>query len=76
VQGTLGYLDSEYLQTSRLIEKSDVCSFGVILVELLTGKKALQSFEMPEEERNLTIYFLSCLMFLKNIYRMKRTGYN
>ncbi|XP_062157745.1 putative wall-associated receptor kinase-like 16 [Alnus glutinosa] len=61
VQGTLGYLDPEYLQTSRLTEKSDVYSFGVVLVELLTGKKALQSFKMPEEETSLTIYFLSCL---------------
>ena len=61
VQGTLGYLDPEYLQTSRFTEKSDVYSFGVVLVELLTGKTALQSFKMPEEETSLTIYFLSCL---------------
>lgn len=61
VQGTLGYLDLEYLQTSQFTKKSDAYSFGVALVELLTGKTMLQSFEMPEEETSLTMYFLSCL---------------
>ncbi|KAL8238289.1 hypothetical protein R6Q59_019370 [Mikania micrantha] len=60
VQGTLGYLDPEYLQTNQLTEKSDVYSFGVVLVELLTGKTAL-SFDRPEKERNLAIYFLYSL---------------
>ncbi|KAI4389746.1 hypothetical protein MLD38_001939 [Melastoma candidum] len=60
VQGTLGYLDPEYMLTSQLTEKSDVYSFGVVLVELMTGKQAL-SFDRPEEERSLAMYFLSCL---------------
>ncbi|PPS14517.1 hypothetical protein GOBAR_AA06074 [Gossypium barbadense] len=40
VQGTLGYLDPEYLCTVQLIEKSEVYSFGVVLVELLMEKTA------------------------------------
>lgn len=60
VQGTLGYLDPEYFQTSQLTEKSDVYSFGVVLAELLTGRRAL-SFDMPEEKRNLALYFLSAV---------------
>ncbi|KAH7543850.1 hypothetical protein ACOSP7_031340 [Xanthoceras sorbifolium] len=60
VQGTLGYLDPEYLHTSQLTKKSDVYSFGVVVVELMTGKKVL-SFDRPEEERSLVMYFLFSL---------------
>jgi serine/threonine protein kinase len=41
VQGTLGYLDPEYLQERKLTEKSEVYSFGVVLLELITRKTAI-----------------------------------
>ena len=41
VQGTLGYLDPEYLHTGPLTDRSDVDSFGVVLAELLTGMKPI-----------------------------------
>ncbi|KAF8758096.1 hypothetical protein HU200_010761 [Digitaria exilis] len=39
VQGTRGYLDPMYYYTGRLTDKSDVFSFGVLLIELLTKKQ-------------------------------------
>ncbi|KAG1339149.1 putative LRR receptor-like serine/threonine-protein kinase [Cocos nucifera] len=37
VQGTLGYLDPVYCTSQQLTEKSDIYSFGVILLELISG---------------------------------------
>ncbi|XP_035539223.1 putative leucine-rich repeat receptor-like serine/threonine-protein kinase At2g19230 [Juglans regia] len=41
VVGTLGYLDPEYYNCNRLTERSDVFSFGVVLLEIITGRPAL-----------------------------------
>ncbi|XP_057977166.1 putative leucine-rich repeat receptor-like protein kinase At2g19210 [Malania oleifera] len=41
VIGTPGYLDPEYYVSNRLNEKSDVFSFGVVLLEIITGRTAL-----------------------------------
>ncbi|KAL8509217.1 hypothetical protein ACS0TY_016412 [Phlomoides rotata] len=60
VQGTLGYLDPEYFQTSQLTEKSDVYSFGVVLAELVTGMKPLSPTN-SEEDRNLASHFLKSI---------------
>ncbi|KAG9455594.1 hypothetical protein H6P81_000102 [Aristolochia fimbriata] len=41
VLGTFGYLDPAYFNSGKLTEKSDVYSYGVVLLELLTGKKPI-----------------------------------
>ncbi|XP_016200412.1 receptor-like protein kinase 5 [Arachis ipaensis] len=40
VIGSFGYIAPEYTQTRRITEKIDVFSFGVVLLELTTGKEA------------------------------------
>jgi serine/threonine protein kinase len=38
IQGTIGYLDPMYYNTGQFTDKSDIFSFGVVLIELLTRR--------------------------------------
>ncbi|XP_009774092.1 probable receptor-like protein kinase At1g49730 [Nicotiana sylvestris] len=42
IKGTPGYMDPEYVITQELTEKSDVYSYGVVLLELITSRRAIQ----------------------------------
>lgn len=48
-QGTPGYLDPDYHRSFRLTEKSDLYSFGVVLLELVTGLKAVDQTREKQE---------------------------
>ncbi|KAG0470164.1 hypothetical protein HPP92_016864 [Vanilla planifolia] len=41
----MGYVAPEYALYGQLTEKSDVYSYGVVMLELLSGKKALVTKE-------------------------------
>nr|CAB3459262.1 unnamed protein product [Digitaria exilis] len=49
VKGTAGYLDPEYLRTYQLTPKSDVFSFGILLVEILSARRPVELKRTPEE---------------------------
>lgn len=43
VMGTHGYCAPEYGTTGKLTVKSDIYSFGVVLLELITGRRAVEN---------------------------------
>ncbi|CAI9108107.1 OLC1v1007630C1 [Oldenlandia corymbosa var. corymbosa] len=52
VVGTVGYAAPEYVHTGKLTAKSDVWSFGVVLYELITGRRVLER-NLPRAEQKL-----------------------
>ncbi|KAM1326521.1 hypothetical protein EV2_011271 [Malus domestica] len=59
--GTFGYLAPEYAATGRMTLKVDVYSFGVILMELITGRKAIDESQ-AEERLHLVTWFRRMLV--------------
>ncbi|CAL9198644.1 probable serine/threonine-protein kinase PBL25 [Musa acuminata AAA Group] len=55
VMGTFGYCAPEYVRTGQLTLKSDVYSFGVVFLELITGRRVIDTTK-PTDEQNLVTW--------------------
>lgn len=53
------YVAPEYAMTGHLLVKSDVYSYGVVLLELLTGKKPVDMSQSAGKENLVT--WVSCI---------------
>lgn len=55
IAGTLGYMAPEYLANGQLTEKADVYSFGVLLLEIVTGRQNNRSKSSEYSDSLVTI---------------------
>nr|GMC75976.1 putative receptor-like protein kinase At1g72540 [Ipomoea batatas] len=68
IMGTHGYAAPEYLMTGHLTPMSDVYSYGVVLLELITGKRAVDK-KRPSREQNLVEW---AKPYLKDPHKLDR----
>lgn len=55
VAGTFGYLAPEYFMHGKVTDKIDVYAFGVVLLELLSGRKPINS-DCPKGQESLVMW--------------------
>uniref|UniRef100_A0A2N9H448 non-specific serine/threonine protein kinase n=1 Tax=Fagus sylvatica TaxID=28930 RepID=A0A2N9H448_FAGSY len=72
VMGTQGYAAPEYVATGRLTTRCDVYSFGVVLLELLSGRPALDKTKIGVEQ-NLVDWAKPYLSDRRKLFRLMDT---
>ncbi|KAJ4846483.1 histidine kinase osmosensor [Turnera subulata] len=65
VRGTVGHIAPEYLSTGQSSEKTDVFGFGILLLELITGQRALEFGKAANQKGAM-------LVWVKKIHQEKK----
>ncbi|KAL2530005.1 putative serine/threonine-protein kinase RLCKVII [Forsythia ovata] len=75
VMGTYGYCAPDYAMTGQLTFKSDIYSFGVVLLEIITGRKAIDETR-EGAAKNLVAWARPMFKDRKKIYKMADPALN
>lgn len=69
VMGTYGYAAPEYVMTGHLTARSDVYGFGVVLLEMLIGRRVMDKTR-PSREHNLVEWSRPLLNHNKKLFKI------
>ncbi|KAK9111011.1 hypothetical protein Scep_018530 [Stephania cephalantha] len=50
VRGTMGHIAPEYLSTGKSSERTDIFGYGIMLLELVTGQRAIDFSRLEDED--------------------------
>lgn len=69
VRGTFGYVDSEYQSNHRVNSSTDVYSFGIVLLQIVSGKKVInlnlkKPMPLSKMVSHCSIFLLPLLIYL------------
>ncbi|KAK4785900.1 hypothetical protein SAY86_002589 [Trapa natans] len=67
VRGTMGHIAPEYLSTGKSSEKTDVFGYGIMLLELVTGQRAIDFTRLEDEDDVLLLDHVKKLEREKNL---------
>ncbi|XP_027919529.1 probable LRR receptor-like serine/threonine-protein kinase At5g63710 isoform X1 [Vigna unguiculata] len=70
VRGTMGHIAPEYLSTGKSSEKTDVFGYGITLLELVTGERAIDLSRLEEDEDVLLIDYVKKMVREKRLEDM------
>ncbi|EAY85387.1 hypothetical protein OsI_06766 [Oryza sativa Indica Group] len=65
VRGTMGHIAPEYLSTGKSSERTDVFGYGIMLLELVTGQRAIDFSRLEEEDD---------VLWLDHVKKLQREG--
>ncbi|KAH7332092.1 hypothetical protein KP509_20G067800 [Ceratopteris richardii] len=67
VRGTMGHIAPEYLSTGKSSEKTDIFGYGIMLLELVTGQRAIDLSRLQEEDDVLLLDHVKNLQLEKRL---------
>jgi serine/threonine protein kinase len=61
VRRTIGYMDPEYMSNARLTCASDIYSFGIVALQLLSGRKVIE-LDLDARDQLTRMVILTCVL--------------
>ncbi|KAK4797032.1 hypothetical protein SAY86_029358 [Trapa natans] len=67
VRGTIGHIAPEYLESGQCSTKSDIFSFGMMLLELLTGQRTFDLARLANDEDVILVDWVRSVLIEKSL---------